>query len=90
MSWAISTDVVLYLTAGGALGAVYFVSLLWAVRLHASRAASIRIIPLSILRLATAVSAFWIVAQQGALPLLVTLLGFLIARLAIQHWIGSG
>ena len=89
MSWIIPADVVLYLTAGAALGAAYFVLLLRTVRLHASQAAAIRIIPLYIMRFAATVSAFWIIAQQGALPLLLTLLGFLIARLVIQRWVGS-
>ncbi len=89
MSWISPTDVVLYLTAGATLGAVYFVLLLRTVRLHTSQAAAIRIIPLYFMRLAAAVSAFWIIAQQGALPLLLALLGFLIARLVIQRWMGS-
>jgi F1F0 ATPase subunit 2 len=89
MSWLSPTDVALYLTAGAVLGAVYFVLLLRTVRLHASQATAISIIPLYIMRFATAVSAFWIIAQQGALPLLLTLLGFLIARLVVQRWMGS-
>jgi F1F0 ATPase subunit 2 len=75
--------------AGAALGAVYFSLLLRTVRLHASQAAAIYIIPLYFMRLAVAFAAFWIIAQQGALPLLLTLLGFLIARLVIQRWMGS-
>ncbi len=89
MSWISPTDVVLYLMAGAALGAVYFALLLRTVRLHASQAAAIYIIPLNFMRLAVALAAFWIIAQQGALPLLLTLLGFLIARLVIQCWMGS-
>jgi F1F0 ATPase subunit 2 len=89
MSWISPTDVALYLTAGVALGAAYFVLLLRTVRLHASQAAAIRIIPLYFVRFAAAVSAFWIIAQQGAFPLLLALLGFLIARIVIQHWMGS-
>ena len=89
MSWLSPTDVALYLTAGAVLGAVYFVLLLRAVRLHASQATAISIIPLYIMRFAAAVSAFWIIAQQGALPLLLALLGFLIARLVVQRWMGS-
>jgi F1F0 ATPase subunit 2 len=90
MSWPSQIEVALYLTTGAALGAVYFVLLLRTVRLHASQAAAIRIIPLHIMRFSTAVSAFWIIAQQGALPLLLALLGFQIARLVIQRWMGSG
>ena len=83
------TGVALYLMAGGALGAVHFVLLLGTVRQHVSQAAAIRIIPLYLMRLALAVSAFWIFAQQGALPVLFALLGFLIARIAVQRWVGS-
>jgi len=89
MSWLSPTDIVLYLTAGAALGAFYFVLLLQAVRLYAAQAAAIRIIPLHIMRFAAAVWAFWVIAQQGALPLLLSLLGFLIARIAIQRRMGS-
>ena len=89
MSWISTTDVVSYLMAGAALGAVYFALLLQTVRLYASQAVAIYIIPLYFMRFAAAVSAFWITAQQGALPLLLTLLGFLIARLVIQRWMGS-
>jgi F1F0 ATPase subunit 2 len=89
MSWLSPTDVALYLTAGGALGAAYFALLLWTVRLHASQAAAIRVIPLYIMRFAAAVSAFWMIAQQGAFPLLLALLGFLIVRIAAQRWMRS-
>ena len=89
MSGISSTDIALYFTAGAALGAVYFLLLFRAVNLHASQVAAIRIIPLYIMRIAAAAAAFWIIAQQGALPLLFTLLGFLIARLVIQRWMGS-
>ena len=88
MSWISPIGVVLYLTAGVVLGAVYFVLLLRTVRLHASQVTAIRIIPLYIMRFAAAVSAFWIIAQQGALPLFLTLLGFLIARIATQRRMG--
>ena len=83
------TGVALYLLAGAALGAFHFVLLLRTVRLQVSQAAPIRIIPLYLMRLAVAVSAFWIFAQQGALPVLFALLGFLIARIAVQGRVGS-
>ena len=89
MSGINPTDVALYLTVGAALGGVYFLLLFRAVRLHASQVAAIRIIPLYIMRIAAAAVTFWIIAQQGALPLLFALLGFLIARFVIQHWMGS-
>jgi len=78
----------LFPAIGGIVGAVYFVLLRKTARLHAARAATARIVPLYILRIFTAVIAFWIVAQQGALPLLLSLAGFLAARYVIQYRTG--
>jgi len=89
MSWISAIDVAMYLTAGALLGAVYFVLLLRTVRLQASRAAVKLVAPLYLVRLALAVAVFWAIAQQGALPLLLALLGFLMARFATQSWVGS-
>lgn len=77
-------DVALYLSAGAAVGSIYFLLLLRSVRLLASQADAARIVPLFVIRLGAAVSAFWVVAQQGAAALLLTLAGFLIARGAIN------
>lgn len=79
-----SIDTALYLLAGAVLGTIYFGLLLQTVRLHASRVPAIRIVPLYVLRLGAAVSAFWFIAQQGTFPLLVSLLGFFIARTTAQ------
>lgn len=81
-----STDTALYLLAGVVLGTMYFVLLFQTVRLHASRAPAIFIVPFYFLRLGAAVSALWFIAQQGAFPLLVSFLGFLIARIIAQFW----
>jgi F1F0 ATPase subunit 2 len=89
MSWINPTEAALYLTAGAVLGSAYFLLLLRTVRLHASQAAAITIIGVYFMRFAAAVSVFWVIAQQGALPLLLALLGFLIARTAAQRWMGS-
>ncbi|MDH3791017.1 MAG: hypothetical protein OEU25_13425 [Rhodospirillales bacterium] len=89
MSFIGPTEAALYLTAGMVLGAVYFALLLRTVRLHASQAAAIRFMPLYFLRFAAGISGFWLIAQQGAGPLLLALLGFLIARMAFQRRIGS-
>jgi F1F0 ATPase subunit 2 len=90
MNWIGSVDVAVYLTAGAGLGAVYFAVLLRTVRLHASQAATVRTIPLYLTRVAVAAVVFWAIAQQGAVPLLLALLGFLIARTATQYWIKWG
>lgn len=89
MSWLDLAKAVPYLAAGLALGATYFLLLLRVVRLHATQAASTRTVPLHLVRVAGAVAVFWVIAQQGALPLLSALLGFLIARVMVQRWAGS-
>ncbi|RMF03721.1 MAG: hypothetical protein D6773_06950 [Alphaproteobacteria bacterium] len=80
-----ATDVIVYLAAGSTLGAIYFRLLAGTVRLHAARAAATLVIALYVGRLAAAVAAFWLIVQQGALPLLLALLGFLLARSIAQH-----
>lgn len=79
-------DVARYFVAGIALGAFYFILLLRTVRLHASQAAVSQIIPLYLLRFVMVVTTFWFIAQQGTAPLLLALLGFVMARFIIQHW----
>ena len=82
-------EVLLYLAAGGLLGTAYFVLLFRAVSLHTAQAPVVQILPLYLLRFAAAGAAFWALAQQGALPLLTALLGFLLARVAVQRWKGA-
>lgn len=77
----------LYGGAGAVLGVAYFLLLARTVHLHASQGASGLVIPLYFGRLAAAVVAFWLIAQQGALPLLSALAGFMIARFGVQHWV---
>jgi len=85
MVWFHAIDAAFYLMAGLALGAVYFTMLLRAVRLHAAKAAAVWIVPLHVSRFAAAVAVFWLVAQQGHLPLLLSLVGFLGARF-VARW----
>jgi F1F0 ATPase subunit 2 len=80
---------VLYITSGAAVGVVYFALLLRTVRLHSSRASVGHIIALYAIRMIAAISVFWLVAQNGALPLLLALMGFLAARIAIQRFAGA-
>ena len=89
MSWLDLAEAVPYLAVGLVLGAMYFLLLLRAVRLLVSQAAATRTVPLHMARLAGAVAVFWVIAQQGAVPLLSALLGFLIARVVVQRWAGS-
>lgn len=83
----------LYLALGATLGAAYFLLLLRTVRLHACQAPrrdlAMRVVPLYLMRVGMAVATFWVIAQQGALPLLLALLGFLAARLAVQRRVAS-
>lgn len=72
--------------AGIALGSFYFTLLFYAVRLHLSGAALIPIAGLHLLRFSLAGVGFWLAAQQGAAVLLFVMLGFLLARVAVQHW----
>lgn len=89
MNWISPIYAALYLLAGAGLGATYFALLLRSVRLHASKKAAARLIPLYILRFAAATAGFWLIAQQGALPLLLALLGFLVARIVAQRLMAS-
>jgi F1F0 ATPase subunit 2 len=87
---ALSTmEFVAYLLAGAALGIFYFYAVFQTIRLHLAQAALSKIVPLYFLRSAVALSVFWLVAQQGALPLLLALLGFLAARFMVQRFLGS-
>lgn len=85
MSGMAPTDFALYAAVGLALGTVYFVLLSHTVRLHLANASAFRIVSGYVARLGAAVAVFWVVAQQGALPLLLTLAGFLAARFAVRH-----
>ncbi len=80
---------VLYLTGGLVLGICYFSILYRTVLLLAAHAHMARIIPLYLLRGAAALAVFWFLAQQGALPLLAGLLGFVVARFLVQRRVGS-
>ena len=89
MSSISPAEIALYLLAGAALGGVYFYLLLRTVRLYTAEAKAALVVPLYLLRLAAAGAAFWFIAQQGALPLLLALAGFLLARIAVQRWVGA-
>jgi hypothetical protein len=87
-----------YLALGAALGAGYFALLHRALRLFTAEGsaerpaggAAARFLAFYVLRFAAAGLVFYLVVQQGALPLLLSLLGFLLARLAGQRLAGGG
>jgi hypothetical protein len=89
MSAILSTPFVASLAAGGALGVFYFTVMYRAVCLQAARAAAAKIVLLTLLRVGAALIVFWVIALQGALPLLMGLLGFLMARFLAQRWVRS-
>lgn len=75
---------VLGAAAGAAVGVLHFWLLWLTVRMHARCVGPSRVVPLHLLRFAVTVGVFWLVAHQGALPLLLALAGFLIARSLTQ------
>lgn len=74
-----------YAAVGAAVGALYFLILYRTVRMHAAGAAVARVLPLYLLRAAGAVAVFWLIAREGAIPLLLALAGFLVARYTAQY-----
>jgi hypothetical protein len=89
MSSIPSLDLVVYPAAGAALGMVYFYVLYRTVRLHVAHASLSKIASLHVFRGGAALTMFWIIAQQGAWPLLLALLGFVMTRFVVQRSIGS-
>jgi F1F0 ATPase subunit 2 len=79
----------LYPVAGVALGALYFVLVHRTARLHAAAGPAWRIVALYALRVVLAVAVFWVIAQQGALPLLLTLAGFIVSRMVVVRRVGA-
>lgn len=73
-----------WLAAGAALGAAFFLSLRTTVTLYAGGGAA-KAIALHVGRLALAGAGFWFIATKGALPLLVALAGFLAARFVVTR-----
>ncbi|MDA0653351.1 MAG: ATP synthase subunit I [Proteobacteria bacterium] len=78
-----------YFLAGVALGTFYFYAVFQTIRLHVAEAALSKILPLYLLRGGVALCVFWLIAQQGAAPLLLALLGFLGARFMVQRVLGQ-
>lgn len=81
-------DGALYALIGAMLGGAYFFLLFNAMRLHLGQVATIRIVPLHLIRFGLALAIFWVIVQQGAIPLLLTFIGFLAARFWAQRRLG--
>jgi F1F0 ATPase subunit 2 len=78
-----------YPLAGVALGGLYFVLVHRTARLHAAAGSAWRIIALYAVRFVLAITVFWAIAQQGAMPLLLTLAGFIVARMVVMRRMGA-
>ena len=78
----------LYALTGAMLGGAYFFLLFSAARLHLGQVATIRIVPLHLIRFGLALATFWVIVQQGAIPLLLACIGFLAARFWAQRRLG--
>jgi len=72
---------ILFFLAGTLIGALYFFLLYSAILRHFSGVTPFRVVPLHLLRLGLALTTLWLIAQQGPMPLLLCLAGFLTARL---------
>lgn len=73
-------ELAFWLAAGVALGAVYLWLVARTVAAITGEGRKTGAAAWLVLRMALAAGAFWAAATQGALPVLVMLLGFLIAR----------
>ena len=78
------------LVIGLALGAAYFYMLYRSVRIEKQGGSIKRMISLLVLRLGLALLVFWLMAQAGILPLLLTLAGFLVARFGATRIVKVG
>lgn len=76
-----------WLTAGGSIGTIYFLTLRWNVTLYVSGKSVPLAITVQLARLGVMVISLAIIAHQfGALPLLTAAAGVLAARTAILRW----
>jgi len=81
-------ELVLWPVVGVLLGAFYFFMLHRVVCLITSHTAATLIIPLHLTRVGVTLVVLWIIALQGAVPLLLVVLGFVVARRVAQRSIG--
>lgn len=78
----------LYTLTGAIMGGAYFFLFFRAVRLHLGQVATIRIVPLHLIRFGLVLATFWVIVQEGAIPLLLAFIGFLAARFWAQRQLG--
>ena len=81
---------IISLVVGLALGAAFFYMLYRSVRIEKQGGSIKRMISLLVLRWGLALLVFWLMAQVGVLPLLLTLAGFLVARFGATRIVKVG
>lgn len=85
MTLGAALGVVPYAIAGVAVGAIFFGLLALALRRWGSDVKPLNVLVLFAVRFGGAAAVFWLIAHQGAGPLVAALAGFLVARFAVQR-----
>lgn len=85
MSLGEALGIALYAIAGGLAGTVYFGLLALMLRRWGSEVKPLHLLGLFLVRFAGAAIVFWLIAQQGTVPVISALAGFLLARFAVQR-----
>jgi hypothetical protein len=78
-----------FLLVGFVAGTLYFALLRWNTALYAQAGRIWMAVAIHVLRLGTLAGILTLIAFQGALPLLLTALGLLIARPVVMRWATS-
>ncbi len=81
--------IVLSLASGFIVGLAYFGLLYRTVQMHVGHGSAFSIVGLYVLRLGLVGLVFWLLAQHGALSLLIGFGGFLMARFAVRRFVGA-
>ena len=79
--------IIAYVIVGMMLGGMFFALLMGNVRMLTEQTASLWPFMLYATRFGLAIGGFWLVAQQGAVPLVSCLIGFLFGRTIVQLWL---
>lgn len=88
--WAMCLSLALHLVAGMALGVLYFYGLWWNIRLYTSGRNTAMVLALGIGRMACVAGLLVLASLEGALPLLASALGMLIARFMVMRRVRGG
>lgn len=81
--------IAVYLMAGAAMGTLYFGSLWWNTRRFGQGGQIYTLLAGTAARLALLGGALWATSLEGAMPLLATALGVLLARAAVMRRVRS-